>query len=166
MNQAQRNFLVNKIEETTKITIEALNSSKKKEIDTNNWYLHYVLSDQFEMQPIEKIREAIKQKALNHDKGNYSWMNGDGWGSNKKNTLSFEPHELFMVPSELKQKVQEIREYNNNIWEQVSKIQAQSNTLIMRIQLASDKTLQTMINEVDDMGNLSLVDAKLKALTA
>jgi len=34
----------------------------------------------------------------------------------------------------------------------------------MRVQLASDKTLQKLINEVDDMGDLSLMDTKLKML--
>lgn len=164
MNQAQRNFLIKKIEETTKITVDALKSGEEKEVDTNNWYLHYVLSDQFEMQPIEKIREVIKQKALNHGKDKYSWMNDDGWGSARKNTLSFKPSDLFIVPEELRLKVEQVREHNQKIWQKIADVQAQSNTLILRIQLASDKTLQAMINEVDDMGNLSLVDAKLKAL--
>ena len=163
MNQAQRNFLIKKIEETTKITVDTLMSGEEKEIDTNNWYLHYVLSDQFEMQPIEKIREIIKQKALNHDKDKYSWMNDDRWGSSK-NVISFKPSEIFIVPDELRQKIEKVREHNRKIHDKIAEVQAQSNTLILRIQLASDKTLQAMINEVDDMGNLSLVDAKLKAL--
>lgn len=36
--------------------------------------------------------------------------------------------------------------------------------LVTRIQLASDKTLEKMISEVDDMGDVSLMDTKLKSL--
>lgn len=40
----------------------------------------------------------------------------------------------------------------------------QSEGLCTRIQLASNKTLEKMIAEVDDMGDISLVDCTLKAL--
>ena len=39
------------------------------------------------------------------------------------------------------------------------------NNLITRIRLASNKTLEKMINEIDDMGEISLFDKKLKQIT-
>jgi hypothetical protein len=43
-------------------------------------------------------------------------------------------------------------------------LQIQLETLEVRIMVASDKALQKLINEVDDMGDISLIDTRIKLL--
>ena len=59
---------------------------------------------------------------------------------------------------------QNARQHNDKIQSEINTLQLQLDAIELRIQLASDKTLQKMINEVDDMGELSLIDTKLKLL--
>ena len=164
MNQTQRNFLIKKIEDSTKLQIKALESNKQQFPDLNLWLLHAVLSNDFQMRPIEEIRETIRQRALKN-KEREDWM-GNTWGSANKSDMHFKAREIFILPDEYEQKVSEARKANEDIDEKIRQLHIQSDSLITRITLASDKTLQTMINEVDNMGDISLMDTKIKALTS
>lgn len=167
MNQAQRNFLIKKIEDQVKITCEGLKAEKPEQPNLNNWLLHAVLSDNFELQPIEKIRESLRQKALNATK-DVNWLTGErdsGWSSGGKG-VGFKVSDIFVLSEDYKKRRDEYTIESNSIDEKIRQVKVQSETLITRIQLASDKTLDKMINEIDDMGDISLMDTKIRYLNA
>ncbi len=163
MNNTQRQFLIKKIQDVASNRIKAIENCKPEAPSLSNYILHAVMSDNFEILNTVEIKELIKQKALKA-KERDDWM-GNSWGSASKDKIFFDAKTFFKLPAEYKilydDYVQKTREAN----EEVHNIKIQLDTLITRIQLASDKTLQTMINEVDDMGNISLMDTKLKFLT-
>lgn len=163
MNQVQRNFLIKKIEETVKARIKALEDAKPEAPSLNNYLLHAVMSNNFDIISNEQIKELIRKMALK-SKDRDDWM-GNSWGSASKNKIFFNATDLFIVPEEYKKLWDEYAKERNRIEAEIGEIHIQADTLITRIQLASDKTLQTMINEVDDMGNISLMDSKLRLLT-
>lgn len=164
MNQTQRNFLIKKIEDAVKIRINALESDKEDAPSLNNYLLHDVMAGTFKIRSNEEIKEMIKQKALNSKAGKENWMsNTDGMYSSDRR-LCFNPMEFFIIPEEFKNRFNSYTARLNKKREEAHKLRLQADGLITRIQLASDKTLQKMINEVDDMGDLSLMDTKLKLL--
>lgn len=163
MNQSQRSFLIKKIEETSKIKIKVLEAEKQEYPNISNYILHEVMSGRFELQSTEHIKAVITKKALDAKAGE-GWMNKDRWGSNST-VISFNPKDIFIIPESFNELKKKVEETNHKIQEEINQINIQSESLIVRIQLASDKTLQTMINEVDDMGNISLMDDKLKLLS-
>jgi hypothetical protein len=71
---------------------------------------------------------------------------------------------LIVLPDEFKVELERVKEHNSMIDEQIKNLHAGIDTLELRIQLASDKTLQGIINDVDDMGDLLLIDTKLKLI--
>jgi len=162
MNQTQRSFLIKKIEENIKHKIKALEDSKPEYPSLNNYLLHAVMSGNFELQPIEEIKKILLQKALNA-KGNEDWL-GNHWGMSNKSLVTFKADEIFVVPEEYRKRANECKMKQAELQEQIYNLRVQSETLITRIQLASDKVLQKMINEVDDMGDISLMDTKLKLI--
>jgi len=162
MNQTQRNFLIKKIEETIKVKIKILEDSKPKSPSLNNYLLHAVMSGNFELKPNEEIKKTLLKMALN-SKSNEDWL-GNHWGVANKLLCAFKVEEIFIVPPDYKDKEMACTESRQKIQQQINELRIQSETLITRIQLASDKTLQKMINEVDDMGDISLIDTKLKYL--
>lgn len=162
MNQSQRNFLIKKIEDTVKSKIKNLEDSKPEYPCLNNYLLHAVMSGNFELKPNEKIKKILLQKALNA-KGNEDWL-GNYWGMANKSLVAFKADEIFVIPDEYRERAENCKIKQCEIQEQINTLRIQSETLITRIQLASDKTLQKMINEVDDMGDISLIDTKLKYL--
>lgn len=162
MNQAQRSFLIKKISESVKARIDLLRRSLPEPPSLNTWLLHYVLSDKFQIKSIEEIKESIRQKALK-SKDWEDWL-GNSWGSASKNNILFKADEIFIIPEEYKNLKSEYLRQTKEIEDQISELTIQSDTLITRIQLSSDKTLQKLISEVDDMGDISLIDTKLKLL--
>lgn len=163
MNQVQRNFLIKKIDETVRITVKSLEESIPESPSLSNYLLHAVMSNNFDIISKEQTKELIRQKALK-SKDRDDWL-GNSWGSASKKDIHFNTSEFFIVPEDYKKLRDEYQEAKNKIEHQIREVLLQADTLKTRIQLASDKTLQTMINEVDDMGNISLMDSKLKLLT-
>jgi hypothetical protein len=163
MNQAQRTFLIKKIDEQVKIKIDALRSAIPEAPNLNNYLLHALMSNNFKLRTTEEIGETLRQRALKAT-GSNDWL-GNSWGSASKTDVHFKAAEIFVIPEEYKKLLTEYQATRKALEDEIHEIAIQSDTLKTRIQLASDKTLQTMINEVDDMGNISLMDEKLRLLT-
>jgi hypothetical protein len=167
MNAVQRKFLIEKIQAKVKAKISELEKQEKKPISLSAYMMHLVLSDKFELQPMEHIREAIKLKALNVSDGRVKNFLGDGdrYGDfSTMNKLILKMDDIFVIPEDRAQEIKETNDFNAKLDEQIKELKLQSETIEVRIMLASDKTLQKMINEIDDMGDISLIDTKIKLL--
>lgn len=163
MNQVQRKYLINKIKEKTKAEIDVLERSKPEAPSIANYLIHTVMSGDFQLQSLEYIKQVIKQKALKSKKGT-NWLSNDRWSSSETE-ISFNVGDIFILPDEYEHIKNKTEKELAAINDKIHNLTLQTDTLITRITLASDKTLQTMINEIDDMGNISLMDTKLKQLT-
>jgi hypothetical protein len=164
MNTSQRNFLIKKIEETKNIRIDSLKHSMTDPPSLSNYLLHAVMSGTFEIRSNDEIKKMITKKALTSSTRHDNWM-GTNSAYNRSSDISFKPEDFFIIPEEYTKLYNEHKQKDDKIQEEIRNIIIQTDSLITRIQLASDKTLQTMINEIDDMGNISLMDTKIKALT-
>ncbi len=167
MNQTQRSFLIKKIESTVDARIKALEADKPEYPSESNYIFNEAMKGTLKIRPIEELEEWVRQRALNAKSSDRDWL-GDtdtSWGRLEKRVI-MKYSEFFIIPEELEKLRTEYWSKRKEIDDKVAEIKNQKEALIFRIQLASDKTLQTMINEVDDMGNLSLMDTKLKLLTA
>lgn len=164
MNQAQRTFLINKIESSVKERVDVLNRSIPKEPSLSNYLFHAVMSGRFEIVSNEQIRKLILDKVLNSKEGE-DWMSRSRGFLGSSTGISFEIKDLFIIPEDYLKLKEKHDSEKKKIQDEINNINITADSLITRIQLASDKTLQTMINEIDDMGNISLMDTKLKLLT-
>lgn len=168
MNNTQRNFLIKKIQEGVEIRMRALRDSMPEEPNLSNYLLHAVMSGKFDIISNEEIKEIIRQKALTSKQGHSSWMasnKGRYSAFGNMEDLVFKANEFFIIPEDYKGLLKEYEDRRDKINEEMATLSIQCDSLVTRITLASDKTLQTMINEVDDMGNISLIDTKLKLLS-
>jgi hypothetical protein len=163
MNATQRKFLVEKLQEQTKKKISDLKDSKQKYPSASNYIFKAVMNDTIELQSEAEIIQALKQKALNAKEGS-NWLSEDYMGANKENSIRINLKSLIKLPKDYEEELIRVREFNQEVDEKIKNLETQLNTLEIRIQLASDKVLQTLVNDVDDLGDLKLVDIKIKAL--
>ena len=166
MNSQQRKFLVDRITTKTKERIESLRSSKPEGVSLNMFMFHKVLSNDFEIRSNEELKKIILKKALESAmKKEYreDWL-GNNLGAATKNNVAFKLNEFFVIPKEYLDILEDKRKEIQSIDQKIADLKLQLETTEVRIMLASDKTLQNMINEVDDMGDLSLIDTKIKLL--
>lgn len=164
MNQAQRNFLINKITTNVNNQIKLIEKQDDHEPSMDNFILAEVLSGRFKIKTLEEIRQTIINKAENNSKRD--WLtSGYNFSSSRNGEINFKISEIFIIPERFIKLHEEWKERDKNRREIVHNLKTQMDTLVTRIQLASDKVLQQMINEVDDLGDISLYDEKLKQLT-
>jgi len=163
MNQVQRNYLIEQIQKTARIKRDALEDQLEDAPSLSMYMYKAVMSNDFELRPMTELREFIKEKALNIRERD-DWL-GNSWGSSSKKDVVIPINKFFVIPKDHKERSTKTDKANDIINDKLRTLNVEEETLIMRIQLASNKTLDAMISEVDDMGNLSLMDTKLKQLT-
>lgn len=163
MNGTQRKFLIGVITEKVEAKIKELNNAKLVYPSASNYLFRSIMNDTLEIQPAERILAALKTKALSAQEG-ADWLSEQRMGYEKKRSVMLPIESLIVLPDDFKDEVERIKRHNDEIEEQIKQLRIQLNTLEIRIQLSSDKTLQKIINEVDDMGDIGLIDAKIKLL--
>jgi hypothetical protein len=164
MNTAQRKFLIERIQKKVKDKIEILKKEKLQYPSASNYIFKAIMNNELKLQSEECILNAIKEKALKAKEGE-NWMSEDRIGFEKESTIKLMFRGLIVVPEDYKTEYDRVSDFNKSIQNQIAELNIQLDTIEVRVQLASDKTLQKLINEVDDMGDLSLVDTKLKLLS-
>jgi hypothetical protein len=166
MNSTQRKYLVDKIQSTLKTQIRELENSIPKRLTFNIELLSLVMQGKFEIQPIEKLKASVIKRAMDssqNDRLTDDWL-GNQWGRATKGEVVFTLADFFVIPQEFLERQnardREIRE----IEEQIRQLRIKSSTLEVRIMVASDSKLKQLINDVDDLGDIKLVDTHIKSL--
>lgn len=163
MNATQRKFLVEKIQKKVKDKIEELRRDKFDYPSASNYIFKAILNDTLELQDNATILKALKDKAIKSKEG-ANWLSNEYMGANKETTIQLLIDELVVVPEDFDKERKRVHDHNKGIDSEIQSLYAQLDTIEVRIQLASDKVLQKLINEVDDMGDISLIDTKIKFL--
>lgn len=163
MNQTQRKFLIERITGNVKAKIEALKSNKMGSPSASNYIFRAIMNNDMRLQDGDVIISAIKEKALKAKEGS-NWLTGNNNWYGKEQHVVLEIEKIIVLPDDYKIELDRVNEHNKQIDEKIRELQIQLETIEVRIQLASDKTLQKLINEVDDMGDISLIDTKIKLI--
>ena len=166
MNSTQRKYLVDKITERIKSKIKALEDSKPEGISLNVYMLHRVMSNDFEIKPNDELKKIVLEKALKAGQNKSyreDWL-GNAWGTANKSNVAFELKEFFIIPQEYLDIIEKRQLELNKIYAEISDLRIQLETMEVRIMLASDKALQNIVNDVDDLGDIRLIDSKIKLI--
>ena len=163
MNSIQRKFLVDRINTKVDEKIKNLRDSLEEFPSASNYIFKAIMSDKLKLKSEAHILSAIKAKALSAKEGT-NWLSDERMGMNKENTIKLLLKDLIELPEDFHEQKNLVSENNRAILKEIEELKIQKETLEVRIQLASDKTLCGLIQEVDDMGDLKLVDAKLKLI--
>jgi CRISPR/Cas system CMR subunit Cmr4 (Cas7 group RAMP superfamily) len=166
MNAQQRKYLIDKITERTRSKIDALKASIPEPISLNVYMLHKVMSNDFDIHSNESLKKIVLEKALKagqEKKVREDWL-GNGWQSADKKNISFTLEEFFVIPQEYLDMREERNKVIDKVNQEIAALKLQLETLEIRIMIASDKVLQSIVNEVDDMGDIRLIDTKIKLI--
>lgn len=163
MNAQQRKFLIERIQQKVKDKIKALQDSYLEYPSASNFIFKAILNNELKLQPEDVILNTLKQKALNAKDGQ-NWLSEERMGANKETSVRIPLAGFIVLPEDYYKEYTRVESHNRKIKEDISVLKIQLDTIEVRIQLASDKRLEKLINEVDDMGDLSLIDTNLKLL--
>jgi hypothetical protein len=164
MNQTQRKFLMDKIQKEVKNKIKILKDCKPDAPCIKSYLLLAIMSGNAKIRSSEEIETTLKDRAVNSKEGKDWLMPKQGYFAGSSNGVTFRYEEVFVIPEEYQIKKDNYLKECDKINEEVYQIQVQCDTLMTRIQLASNSVLESMIREIDDMGDIKLMDTKLKLL--
>jgi hypothetical protein len=163
MNQVQRKFIIERIQTKVKEKISQLEKERLGYPSASNYYFKAIMLELQDNDKTATILAGIKKKALQGVEGS-NWLSEERMGCNKETTIRLDLKVLLKSPDDYIDEVIRVTKHNNAINEEIAALKLQLDSIEVRVQLASDKTLANMINEVDDMGDLSLIDTKIKLL--
>ena len=165
MNQTQRKFLIERIQKTVRESIKVLEGTKMKYPSASNYIFRAILNNNLKLQPKEVISKALKDKALKAKEGkNWLESSSNSWMDYKENNVSLPIRDLIVVPDDYDKEYNKVKTYNEGINKKIELLRIQLDSIEVRVQLASDSKLKKLINDVDDMGDVRLVDANLKLI--
>lgn len=163
MNAAQRKFLVDRVSKKIDEKIEEIRKMKLDYPSKANYIFKAVMNGELALQSQAHILQAIKNKAMRAKEGS-NWLSDDRMGHEKERMVKLLIEDLIVVPEDLGIEANRVINHNKDLDDQIAQLKIQKETLEVRIQLASNSVLAKLISEVDDMGDLSLIDTKLKLI--
>lgn len=172
MNASQRKFLTDKINSAVRDKKQALKDAIPNKPDMNKYLTSAIMSNDFELKNIRQIRDYFTKRVLaaeDNDREKLVERSGGSYRNNYEDSKDFiqvDVDALFVIPEKFATTYNEYVEKKNALEDAIAKLEKEQEALITRITLASDRTLQKMIDEVDDMGAVSLMDTKLREITA
>lgn len=164
MNQKQREFLIAEITKNTELQVRELSSSKPEKPNLENYIIQGLLSGNISLKSSDSIKEYFINLIKNAT-GSSSLLESGRWNEPQGDTIKIPAKVLFEYPKEYLDRIESWKQESIEIDKKIDSLKSSSKGLIVRINLASSRTLELMINEVDNMGQISLMDNTLRKIT-
>lgn len=164
MNQKQRDFLTSHIEKQARRELEAINKEEPKPPSLNNYLVAAALRRELCIRSVREIQDAIEQKVLSLGPNDALIQEGDRWGDGEKKYLLLQVSDILILPQEYTEAKQAYDAAFAAWQERKERVSELQETLLLKISLGSDRALETLIAQADNLASLSLVQQRLVAL--
>lgn len=165
MNEKQRNYLVETLSSNAKAKVRAIEALIPEMPSLENHLMKTILSGELKLRPEKDIINMIVEKATNLKRREYLIVT-DRWDDEKDEEyfINLPVAQLFELPEDYKILYEEHVRVKKLYEKEIQKVEEQQKSLETRIRLASDKTLEPLIEEVNQMGKISFEDSQMKSL--
>lgn len=163
MNQHQRKFLLEQIEGIYKAERNELHKRKPNPPSLNNYLIAAILDGSAIMRTTEELKEALRTRV--RDLGKSETLTASsrsyGYGSSRNEDEDVEEMRLpalllFESPPAFAQ-VQEAYEAARKQWDEECKnLEASINAMRIKVQVGSDKALESLVDQADNICRMSL----------
>lgn len=173
MNQTQRQFLLSSIESQYKAEIHALRKSKPVEPSLNNYLVASILDGTFKMKDQGAVREAIRERTIKLGKKEALLCGStDVWGhcslqdeDTEEKFIKVPVGIIFELPERY---ISEKKKYDSELeeWTERERLLTSSfEAMKIKVQLGSDKALQSLVDQADSLCSMSLTDSSKLFIT-
>ncbi len=170
MNNDQRKYLIQQVQETLTTQVNELERSKPKQPSLNNYLIAAFLDNSIEfadLSPLkDKIRERVlkmgREDALIEESDEDNWYSGRRRKSETKhNYVKLLAEEVFVIPEDYIKALTEYQSKIDEIQDKVKQLNAQCKTITMKIQIGSAATLDKLVQQIDNMADLNIINNQL-----
>jgi hypothetical protein len=163
MNQDQRKFLLARVEKAQKEELRKLQDETPSEPSLNNYLIAAMLDNSIELKSLDEIKASIRKKVLalgpkdTFTSSKYTWRNDDA----ESHEITLMADILFVYPKAYLDAYAEWEAIIKEINQRIQKVNATSETLLLKIQIGSNTSLDRLVDSVDNMIDLTLMNNKL-----
>lgn len=171
MNQDQRKYLILQVEKTCQEKVEELEASIPARPSLNNYLVAAFLDNSIQFADMEKLKTKMKEEVIRlgagdvlvNDDGDDDWKYRRSKKKNRKTTftVNVNAEDLFVIPQAYKDKLKEYTDEKERIEKEIEMLQATTKTIVMKIQIGSSATMDKLVMQIDNMGDLNLVNSQL-----
>lgn len=174
MNQTQRQFLLNSIEQQYKKERSKLLERKPKEPSLNNYLVASILDGTFVMKKQDVVRSAVRERVVKLGKKEALLCDSsDIWGSRRRQDEEDQAETFIKIPVSIlfelpKQYAAAKKEYDDALlqWVELDEaLEASFEAMKIKVQLGSDKALSALVDQADKLCSMSLTASSKLMLT-
>ena len=168
MNQKQREFLIDQVNKSYKSETDIWRNKRPEAPSLSNYIVAAVMDGSVKFKSIEHLKKVVKESVLGLNKKNNSLFESEkrSWNDHEEGEIfKIKATELFEVPkgyAEAYSKYQSELEIYEKRQSDLTKVR---DTLILKIQIGSDKALESLIEQADNLADLKLMNAQLVSTT-
>jgi hypothetical protein len=163
MNQDQRKFLLARVEQTYRTEQEKLRNKMPKEPSLNNYLVAAALDGSLKLKSIEEIKKHVKDTVIKLGHSETLVHEERSRYDSEKNyhAVTLKAGNVFEFPEAYKAAMLEYETAKNHVQKEMDKLFSQKETILLKIQIGSNAVLDRLIDEVDNMIDLSVINSKL-----
>lgn len=166
MNQDQRKFLIQRIETTFQNQKKALENTFTREVPSlNNYLVASFLDGTIEFNDIDKLKSKMKEMVLRYGASDKLVRESrDRWDNTtaykNKNTCEIIAEDLFIIPENYKKALLEYQTEQAQIASKIEQLEAQRDTILLKIQIGSNQVLDKLVTQVDNLADLNIMNSQ------
>lgn len=175
MNKDQRKYLTDQVRSTYNQQKEKLRDKIPSPPSLNNYLVAAFLDNSIVMKDVTKLKQRIRDRVIEMGKedalvgeeektrryNRYNIDDEEDDEDNKKYIIQIPPEDLFEYPENYLKAKEEYDTKKNKILKEIEILDAQFQTINMKLQIGSDESLKNLIAEVDNLADLSLINTQL-----
>ena len=168
MNQTQRDYLIKTVERTYSDQIDELKSKVPDKPSLNNYIVAAFLDNTIQINDIEALKAKIRNYVLKfgHTDRLIETESDSFYRrrqmENDTDLVKLEAADLFIIPQNYLDVLKEYEDKKAELNNKIDELEAIKNTIVMKIQIGSSATMDKIILQVDNMGDLNLLNNQLK----
>ena len=163
MNQKQREFLIAEIEKNYKNQVEELNEQLINAPSLNNYLVAAFLDNSIEFAELNQLREKLRDKVIAFGTEDSLIIKNNAFGRRYQTTshlVSIQAEHLFVIPQNYKLALSKYNEIRKKVNKQIAELTAHRNTIIYKLNIGSNASLENLITEVDNLSDLSIMNTQ------
>lgn len=167
MNEKQREFLIKRVEATSKAAIDSLDHDRPVKPSLNNYLISAILDGTVRFQDISVLTTRIKEKVIalgpseklveEADENSYEYRRRD----KKTQSLTVGVDSIFVIPQGYLDAHKAYKDKKDKIEEKSKQIRAQTETIILKLQLGTSASLDKLIEQASNLVDLDLLNTSL-----
>jgi predicted transport protein len=171
MNQDQRKYLIAQVEDTCREQIEALEEQIPDKPSLNNYIIAAFLDNSIQFADIEKLKKKMRTLVLklgsseelvkSSDEHRYYGARNRKKDEDYADIVEIPAEDIFIIPQAYLEALAEYDKQKEGLEKKIKDLKNVEKTITLKLQIGSAATLDKLVMQVDNMGDLNLVNTQL-----